>query len=142
MCSSSTSLTIFFSLLELGPSLCPLPPHLSLSRSRPSSLTYIHRLPRFVLTPSIPPSYLSNCGNFPQLLRSHLIIRSSRFSLFVVICWIIVSGEEQSADVSCFFNGFLEGIKPAAVGDPALFNWLTICPLSAQVCHLFYLWQD
>lgn len=145
ICFSSTSLTFFsfsitvriislsFTTSSFFISVMPVSP----------DIQYIHRLLWFLLTRSIlfpfawTPSYLSICGNFPQFLRSLLF--ASSFDLPVSLClspfgWLLSVAKSKSADVSYFSNGFLEGIKPA------LFNWLTICTLSAQVCHLFYLW--
>lgn len=102
------------SRLELRPSLCPSPPHLSSSPSCPSPLSYIHRLRWFVLTPSIlspllplnsiislHPRQFSTVAQVPFVC---VIVPSSRFSLFVVIWWIIVSGEERKRRRVSFFQ--------------------------------------
>lgn len=90
ICFSSTSLTFFsitiriislsFTTSSFFISVMPVSP----------DIQYIHRLLWFVLTRSIlfpfawTPSYLSICGNFPQLLRSLLF--ASSFDVPVSLC--------------------------------------------------------
>lgn len=140
------------SRLELRPSLCPSPPHLSSSPPCPSPLTYIHRLRWFVLTPSIlpppPPPELHHISPSEAILHScsgpFRLRHRSVFPLLSVCRHLVdyCQWRGAKAQTSLIFPlaFWRESNRQLSVFRLYSTGWPFV-PFFAQVCHLFYLRQ-